>query len=78
MTKEEFKAEQLKLGLTNEKLAAAFRVSIRTVEKWRQGSRAIPGPVSALFLLLGNEPSLVRLLLAEYERITPCSPAPCR
>lgn len=59
----EFKAEQSKLGLTNEKLASAFRVSLRTVEKWRQGSRAIPGPVCALFALCAKFPGATAVLL---------------
>jgi len=63
MTNIEFKAEQSKLGLTNEKLAFAFRVSVRTVEKWRQGSRAIPGPVCALFSLCNRYSGATAVLL---------------
>jgi DNA-binding transcriptional regulator YiaG len=63
MTNIEFKAEQANLGLTNEKLAFAFRVSIRTVEKWRQGSRKIPGPVCALFALCGEYSRATSVLL---------------
>ena len=63
MTPVEFKAEQARLGLTNEKLAAAFRVSLRTVEKWRQGSRAIPGPVCALFSLCEKYSGAAAVLL---------------
>lgn len=51
MTNLEFQAEQSKLGLTNEKTAKLCRVSIRTVEKWRQGTRSVPGPVIALLFL---------------------------
>jgi DNA-binding transcriptional regulator YiaG len=51
MTNLEFQAEQSKLGLTNAEAAKLCRVSIRTVEKWRQGTRAVPGPVIALLYL---------------------------
>jgi len=53
MTADEFKKAQSRLGLTNEQTAVLLRVSIRTVEKWRQGVRgAIPGPVVVVFTLL--------------------------
>lgn len=55
MTPGEFKEAQNRLGLTNEQVAAALRVSIRTVEKWRQGVRGeIPGPVVVVFALLDH------------------------
>ncbi len=47
MTNLEFQAEQSKLGLTNEQAAKLCRVSIRTVEKWRQGTRAVPGLITS-------------------------------
>lgn len=49
MNKEEFKAEQSKLGLNNAEMAALLHVSVRAVERWRQGSRGVPGPVVAFF-----------------------------
>ena len=52
MTPEEFKAAQARLGLTNKQTAGALRVSLRTVEKWRQGSRSIPGPTEVVIELL--------------------------
>ena len=44
MKAETFKGVQRELGLTNKKMSTVLGVSLRTVEKWRQGSRSIPGP----------------------------------
>lgn len=63
MTSSEFKDAQLRLGITNEQAAAALRVSIRTVEKWRQGSRAIPGPTEVVIELLERYKGAVKYLL---------------
>lgn len=46
MTSQEFVTKQAALGLTNEQAATVLVVSLRTVEKWRQGARAVPGPVN--------------------------------
>lgn len=52
MRSEEFKSAQASLGLTNEEMSTVLMVSLRTVERWRQGTRAIPGPVVVIFRLL--------------------------
>jgi len=63
MTNKEFQAQQSRLGLTNEQTAAILRVSIRTVEKWRQGVRGeIPGPVVVVFSLLEHYRSAISWL----------------
>lgn len=55
MTNLDFKAAQLRLGLTNQAMADALKVSLRAVEMWRQGARPIPGPVEvAISLMLDN------------------------
>ena len=59
MTPDQFQAEQSRLGLTNAKLSSILRVSERAVEKWRQGSRAIPGPVAVIFSILRNNPDVI-------------------
>lgn len=48
MTKEAFRAAQEKLRWSVDEAAVNLRVSRRAVERWRAGSRAIPGPVAAL------------------------------
>lgn len=45
MTPEEFKDIQRNLGLKNKELAEKLKVSVKAVESWRAGNRAIPGPV---------------------------------
>ena len=63
MTASDFKEAQSRLGLTNEQTATILRVSIRTVEKWRQGTRSIPGPVVVIFMLLEKYKGVVKYLL---------------
>jgi len=63
MTPDEFKAKQAALGLTNFDAATVLRVSVRTVEKWRQGTRAVPGPVVVIFFLLAKYKGAIRYLL---------------
>jgi len=63
MTSSDFKAQQSKLGLTNVQMAQLCRVSLRTVEKWRQGSRSVPGPVTALLFLCRRYKGAVKVLL---------------
>ena len=63
MTAAGFKVKQYALGLTNEDTATILRVSVRTVEKWRQGSRAVPGPVAVIFTLLAHYKGAIRYLL---------------
>lgn len=63
MTHTEFKEAQLRLGLTNEQAAAALRVSVRTVEKWRQGTRSIPGPTEVVIELCRKYRGAIDFLL---------------
>lgn len=63
MTPIEFKEAQLRLGLTNEQAAVALRVSVRTVEKWRQGARSIPGPTEVVIELLERYKGATKYLL---------------
>jgi DNA-binding transcriptional regulator YiaG len=46
MTPEQFKAARLAAGLATQKAAAdALESDLRTVRRWENGERAIPGPV---------------------------------
>ena len=65
MGADEFKEAQQKLGLTNEQASRLLRVSVRTIEKWRQGSRDIPGPAVVVFKLCLRYKSAAAWLLGE-------------
>lgn len=56
MTAAELKKAQATLGLTNQQLADALKVSLRAVEMWRQGARPIPGPVEVAITMMLNQP----------------------
>jgi DNA-binding transcriptional regulator YiaG len=48
MTAQQFREHQAALGWSNDKLRERMRVHISTVEKWRSGVAAVPGPAAAL------------------------------
>ena len=58
MTKEEFKAARLKLGLTQEQISLDLgekdktRYAIRTVASWELGEREVPPAVGKLVKLM--------------------------
>jgi DNA-binding transcriptional regulator YiaG len=57
MTEAEFSDCRALLGLTQAGLADALESDIRTVRRWENGERAIPGPVRvALRLMLQGPP----------------------
>ena len=49
---------RLRHGLTQEEMAAALRVSVRTLEGWEQGRRSPQGPTRRLLELFGNHPEV--------------------
>jgi len=54
-TPEGFKTARKKLGLSQNALARLFRVSSgRTIRKWENGERDIPGPAQVLMDWLAN------------------------
>ena len=67
MTSSEFKQAQRELGLTNKEMATLLKVSLRTVEKWRHGSRSVPGPAAVALALLQKYPAAVKYSLNEGE-----------
>lgn len=68
MTSSKFKEAQRELGLTNEEMSTVLMVSLRTVERWRQGSRAIPGPVVVIFRLLVKYRGATKFLLGKLGK----------
>ena len=65
MTPAQFKEAQHQLGLTNEQTSKLLRVSVRTIEKWRQGSREVPGPAIVVLRLCQRYKSAVSWLLSD-------------
>jgi DNA-binding transcriptional regulator YiaG len=54
MTADEFRAALAGLGLSQSGFARVALVDARTVRRWCEGSRAVPGPVVALVRLLAE------------------------
>jgi putative transcriptional regulator len=57
------KAVRTKLGLTQDRFAAAFGVSAKTVRKWEQKERRPTGPARVLLTVIEREPAAVRRAL---------------
>ena len=51
-----------KLDLKQKDLAALVNVSVKTVERWEQGTTEISGPIVTLFKIFNEEPELVKKL----------------
>lgn len=64
MTREELKAARHKLGLSCAEFAEVVGVeAARTVQRWEDGSRDVPGPVVILVDLLLTMPKVRKRLL---------------
>ncbi len=53
------KAARKKLGLSQDKFAAAFKISSSTLRKWEQGARRPQGPAQVLLTVIDREPEAV-------------------
>lgn len=58
------RAARKKLGLSQDKFAAAFRISPSTLRKWEQGKRQPHGAARVLLTVIDKEPEAVRRALA--------------
>lgn len=54
MTGEEFRAARLALGLTQAELAQDIESDVRTVRRWENSEREIPGPARVAIRLLSE------------------------
>jgi hypothetical protein len=75
MTGEELKAARLALGLSQDEFAQLVRVSSgRTVRKWEDGERQIPGPVTVLVALFLEcaDAWRCRCHMADMQKKPPC------
>ncbi len=61
MTPQEFEAARKQLGLSETALARLFKVGDRTVRRWEDGEKDIPGPAQVLISLLVKSPEARRL-----------------
>jgi putative transcriptional regulator len=61
------KAARKKLGLSQDKFAAAFRISPSTLRKWEQGIRHPQGPARVLLTVIDREPEAVLRALLDDE-----------
>ncbi len=57
------RAARKKLGLSQDKFAAAFKISASTLRKWEQGSRHPQGPAQVLLAVIDKEPEAVKRAL---------------
>ena len=53
-----------KLGLSLDKFAATFGVSVGTVRNWEQGQRQPEGPARTLLAIIDREPEAVKRALS--------------
>ncbi len=58
------RAARKKLGLSQDKFAAAFKISPSTLRKWEQGVRRPHGPAQVLLAVIDKEPEAVKRALA--------------
>jgi DNA-binding transcriptional regulator YiaG len=58
MTPEEFLAIRVRLGLSHDSMGALMGVGDRTVRRWENGERDIPGPVVLLMDCICDVPEL--------------------
>lgn len=58
------RAIRAKLGLSQDKFAATFGVSAKTVRKWEQGTRRPTGPARVLLYVIDREPEVVKRVLS--------------
>lgn len=57
-------AIRAKSGLSQERFAAVFGISLSTLRNWEQGRRAPEGPARVLLQVIDHEPEAVRRALA--------------
>ena len=64
-TASEIKTLRERLGMTQAEFAASFHLSIRTVQKWEQGSLRPSGPTAVLLWLIDHMPQQIIKALRE-------------
>lgn len=68
MTPDEFKAARMRLGMSQNDMADFLGIaSDRTVRRWEEGEKDIPGPVLLVLELIFNVPGVVEYLELDIE-----------
>jgi len=57
-----------KTGLTQEKFAATFGISVATLRHWERGDRVPHGPALVLLNAIGKEPATVLRILGNRKK----------
>jgi len=67
-TEVDVKKVREKTGLTQEKFAATFGISLGTLRHWERGDRAPHGPALVLLNAIGKEPATVLRILGSKNK----------
>jgi DNA-binding transcriptional regulator YiaG len=74
MTPDQFRAALADLGLSQAGFARLAMVDARTVRRWCDGTRAVPGPVVALLRILMVTDEWREIPLERWRALLPDSP----
>ncbi len=71
MTADQFRAALAGLGLSQAGFARLAMVDARTVRRWCDGTRAVPGPVVALLRILMITDEWREIPITQWQRVSP-------
>jgi DNA-binding transcriptional regulator YiaG len=71
MTPDQFRDALADLGLSQAGFARLAMVDARTVRRWCDGTRAVPGPVMALLRILMVTDEWREIPLERWQRVSP-------
>jgi hypothetical protein len=71
MTPDQFRAALADLSLSHSGFARMAMVDARTVRRWCDGTRAVPGPVVALLRMMMAKDECREIALEQWNALTP-------
>jgi DNA-binding transcriptional regulator YiaG len=71
MTPDQFRAALADLGLSQVGFARLAMVDARTVRRWCDGTRAVPGPVVALLRVMMAKDEWREIPITQWQRVSP-------
>jgi DNA-binding transcriptional regulator YiaG len=74
MTPDQFRAALADLGLSQVGFARIALVDARTVRRWCDGTRAVPGPVVALLRMMMVADEWREIPITQWQRMSPKEP----